>query len=154
MMAWDLYIRLSDLEKQQRKDLQNALRQKVKLEIPLYMAQRDLRKLQTRYKKVRDCILKCKSLITTKPIQRDVIYIWEIASPFTAETDFSLTAKAYAYLLYYKKQIKLLSSSILKLKHKVKNLQREKDLGFATAIKNLENFDILMKAKYEKINSF
>ena len=29
------------------------------------------------------------------------------------------------------------------------NKQSEKDLGFTTAIKNLENFDNLMKAKYE-----
>lgn len=149
MMSWGLYLSLSDLERQEREGLQNALRQAKALEIPLSKAQRDLRELQTRYKEVRDCILKCKSLITTKPIKRDVIYIWEIASPFTAEADFSFTAKAYAYLLFYKKQMKLLSSAILELKHKVKNLQREKDLGFTAAIKNLENFDNSMKAKYE-----
>lgn len=134
-------IGISDSERCKREDLINDCMKKGSV---CTETQRVLRKYQDRYKKIDFFIYYCKKHIHLMPISPCNISVWELASNFGPEKDFSISTKAYAYLLYYKKQLKVMAKIISRLKIAVKNRQREKDL----AEKALNDFDNLMNEKY------
>lgn len=141
MLYHKAVIALSDSERCKEKELINDC---MKKNYECSEAQKELRRYQDKYKKIDFFIYYCKKHIYKMPIIPDDISVWELASNFGPEKDFSITAKAYAYLQYYKKHLKIIAKIISRLKIAVKNRQREKDL----AEKALKDFDKSMNKKY------
>lgn len=141
MLYHKAIIGISDSERCKRKTLRNDWMEK---DYVCAETQRLLRKYQDKYKKIDFFIFYCKKHIHLMPINPDDISVWELASNFGPEKDFCISAKAYAYLLYYKKQLKIIAKIISRLKIAVKNRQREKDL----AEKALNDFDNSINKKY------
>lgn len=141
MLYHKAVIALSDSERCKEKELINDC---MKKNYECSEAQKELRRYQDKYKKIDFFIFYCKKYIRLKPISPYDIPVWELASEFGPEKDFCVSTKAYAYLLYYKKHLKIIAKIISRLKIAVKNRQREKDL----AEKALNDFDKSMNKKY------
>lgn len=141
MLYFEILNRLSDSERCKEKELINDC---MKKNYECSEAQKELRRYQDKYKKIDFFIYYCKKYIRLKPISPCDIPVWELASEFGPEKDFCVSVKAYAYLLYYKKHLKIIAKIISRLKIKVKNRQREKDL----AEKALKDFNNSIYKKY------
>jgi hypothetical protein len=141
MYYFEILKKLSDSERCKEKDLINDRMIK---DYECSEAQKELRRYQDKYKKIDFFICYCKKRIRLMPISPCDIPVWELASDFGPEKDFCISTKAYAYLLYYKKQLKIIAKIISRLKIEVKNCQREKDL----AEKALNDFDNSINKKY------
>lgn len=74
--------------------------------------------------------------------------LWEFPNPLDPVKDFSLGAKCYAYLLYYRQQMNNLQKIIKKLKaeflHQNKTLSKKQN--------ELNEYDDMLNTKYSKIN--
>lgn len=74
--------------------------------------------------------------------------LWEFPNPLDPVKDFSLGAKCYAYLLYYRQQMNNLQKTIKKLKaeflHQNKTLSKKQN--------ELNEYDNMLNTKYAKIN--
>lgn len=100
MLYHKAVIALSDSERCKEKELINDC---MKKNYECSEAQKELRRYQDKYKKIDFFIYYCKKHIRLMPISPCDIPVWELASEFGPKKDFCISAKAYAYLLYYKK---------------------------------------------------
>lgn len=149
MITCDAFIALTADENVKRRNLLEAVHTSVdevnKCRIALLNCKEQVRWLNER-------IQYCKKYLSSvdkaifDPMRKE---LWEFPSLLDPIKDFSIGAKCYAYLLYYRQQMNNLQKIIKKLKaeflHQNKTLSKKQN--------ELNDYDDMLNTKYAKINN-
>lgn len=149
MITCDAFIALTADENVKRRNLLEAVHTSVdevnKCRIALLNCKEQVRWLNER-------IQYCKKYLSSvdkaifDPMRKE---LWEFPSLLDPIKDFSIGAKCYAYLLYYRQQMNNLQKIIKKLKaeflHQNKTLSKKQN--------ELNDYDGMLNTKYAKINN-
>lgn len=149
MITGDTFFALTAGENIKRRNLLEAVHTSVdevnKCRIALLNCKEQVRWLNER-------IQYCKKYLSSvdkaifDPMRKE---LWEFPSLLDPIKDFSIGAKCYAYLLYYRQQMNNLQKIIKKLKaeflHQNKTLSKKQN--------ELNDYDGMLNTKYAKINN-
>lgn len=148
MITCDAFIALTADENVKRRNLLEAVHTSVdevnKCRIALLACKEQARWLNER-------IRYCKKYLS--PVDKAIFdpmrkELWEFPSLLDPIKDFSIGAKCYAYLLYYRQQMNNLQKIIKKLKaeflHQNKTLSKKRN--------ELNDYDGMLNTQYAKIN--